>query len=81
MTRNIIFDRTVSLKGKGLYFVLKELIDEDACSLECVKQCTSNGTESIRSALKELENTGYLKKERVNGDGGKIRYEYSLDER
>lgn len=69
----VLSDTSLSWKAKGLFIYLWEQDDEqELCETEIVKRST-NGLSSIRSGLKELEQQGYLKRQRVRNEQGKFK--------
>ena len=75
--RNSIFkDKTLSIKAKGLACQLLSLPPTWDYSVKGLVALSSDGEASIRSALSELEEHGYLRREQNRADGkfGKSRY-------
>ena len=68
-----IKNKNISLKAKGLYFLLKDMIDnEEVISLATIcENCTDKET-SLRSAILELIDNGYLERNMVR-EKGKIK--------
>ena len=67
-----IRDVTISLKAKGIMLILLSLPDDWVFTEPwLVSQC-SDGITAVRSALGELENHGYLHRERVRGESGTL---------
>lgn len=61
--RNPLQDNALSLKAKGVYVYLKKYASKKTSSRELAKQ-NRDGRDSILAALKELEDHGYLRRER-----------------
>ncbi len=84
---NIINDKTISLKAKGIYLFLVSKPDNWHFSVDRISSQNSDGEASVKSALKELENKRFLKRVQVNkrgifGENYYIVYDepYPLDE-
>ncbi len=69
-------DKSLSLKAKGLLCQLLSLPDNWNFSETGLTKVVSDGRDSIRSAIKELEGAGYLHRERIREKGkmGKMIY-------
>lgn len=65
-------DPALSLKTKGLMAVLLGLPEDWRYSISGLAQICGTGKETIRSALRELEEAGYLQREQTHGEGGKF---------
>ena len=76
ITNSIFMDKSLSLKAKGLLCQLLSLPDSWNFSETGLTKVVSDGRDSIRSAIKELEGAGYLHRERVREKGkmGKMIY-------
>lgn len=73
-------EKEMSLKAKGLLTLMLSLPDEWDYSINgLVAICKENQT-SVRSALNELEQFGYLIRQRKQDDKGKFCYEYNIYE-
>jgi hypothetical protein len=71
---------TISLKAKGLYAYIQSKPDGWEFSSERIANDHSDGRDGIRSALKELEQNGYLIREKVRTQSGKFEMNYLLCE-
>lgn len=67
----------ISLKAKGMLCMLMSLNDWNY-NMPALKDVCCEGIKAIRSALKELESFGYLRRERIHGKDGKIEYTYYI---
>ncbi len=75
-------ERGMSLKAKGLLSLMLALPDGWACSVSGLVELSSDGRESVTTALKELERFGYLKRERQMTEDGKFAgYDYTVREK
>ena len=75
-------ERGMSLKAKGLLSLMLALPDGWACSVSGLVELSSDGRESVTTALKELERFGYLKRERQMTEDGKFAgYDYIVYEK
>ena len=75
-----IRDKNLSLKALGLYVKMMSLPPEWNYSVAGLAAICKEGMSSIRSALKELEQAGYLTRDRKNNEKGYFVYEYTLRE-
>lgn len=69
----VVKNKDISLKAKGLYFLLKDMIDnEEVISLATIcENCTDKET-SLRGAIQELIDNGYLERNMIR-EKGKIK--------
>ena len=68
-----IKNKNISLKAKGLYFLLKDMIDnEEAISLATICENWTDKETSLRSAIQKLIDNGYLERNMVR-EKGKIK--------
>ena len=75
---NIFKDRELSLKAKGIYFMIKCLNDNgEKVTQPILASMTSTGEKSIATGIKELKDKGYLVIDRVNINGVFV-YNYKL---
>ena len=65
-------DRNLSLKAKGVMSFMLSLPDTWDFSMEGLAICSKDGVDSVRSALKELEDSGYLVRSRARDEKGKV---------
>ena len=78
---NAIFkDYRLSFKAKGLLCQMLSLPDGWEYSVEGLARLTSDGTSAITSGLKELEDAGYFRRERVRKDNRLAGIEYIISE-
>lgn len=73
-------DKELSLKAKGLLSIMLSLPDGWNFSTQGLTTLSSDGETAIRSALKELEQKGYLKRNKVRVNGKIIDWEYVVYE-
>ena len=73
-------DKNLSLKGKGLYALIQSYITIDNFTLykDTLKSVCKEGSDGFDSAWRELKKQGYLKQYKMQGERGKICYEYEL---
>ena len=81
VTNDIFFEKTLSLKAKGLYCLMQSLADGWRFSIAGLAGTSSDGKAAVRSAVHELERAGYLRREvvRVSGKIAGSNY-YLMDE-
>lgn len=75
-----IRDKNLSLKAIGLLTIILSLLDDWDFSLNGLVKIRKEGIDAIRSAIRELEDKGYLQKTAIrneNGRFGKTEYEVS----
>ena len=74
----IFEDKDLTLKAKGIYFMIKCLNEEgEKVTQPILASMTSTGEKSLSTGIKELKEKGYLKIERKNIDGIFV-YSYNL---
>lgn len=76
---NILRDKTISLKAKGLLCLVMGLPDDWKFSLNGLSSICKEGVEAIKTAMDELEKNGYLIRNRTR-DCGKYNTEYDFFE-
>ena len=74
-------DKRLSLKSKGLLTVMLGLPNDWNYSLDGLTSICREGIKSIRSAIKELQNNGYLIVEKKQDHNGQFIYEYNIYEK
>ena len=75
---NIFEDRELSLKAKGIYFMIKCLNDNgEKVTQPILASMTSTGEKSIATGIKELKDKGYLVIDKININGVFV-YNYKL---
>lgn len=69
----VVRNKSISLKAKGLYFLLKDMIEyNEVVSLATIcENCTDKET-SLRGAIQELIDNGYLERNMIR-EKGKIK--------
>lgn len=73
-------DKELSLKAKGLLSIMLSLPDGWNFSTQGLAMLSSDGETAIRSTLKELEQNGYLKRNKVRINGKIVDWEYVVYE-
>lgn len=68
--KKIFTDNTISYKSLGLYFAIESLANsgKDISVKELINMST-DGERLVRSALNELIEKGYVKRETIRGEG------------
>ncbi|MGL5765612.1 MAG: hypothetical protein ACRCX8_08230 [Sarcina sp.] len=75
---NIYKDRSLSLKAKGIYFMIKTLNEAgEKVTRQRIESMTCTGSKSISTGINELKVKGYLEIKKIN-EAGTFRYEYNL---
>ena len=80
MNNKFLREREMSLKAKGLLALCLSLPETWEYSINGLVSICKESQTSMRSALKELEKFGYLKRNRLKDDKGMFYYEYVLYE-
>ena len=65
-------DTRLSLKAIGLFSIILSLPPEWDFSIAGLAAITKDGIATVRAALNELEANGYLTRQRVRGEDGKL---------
>lgn len=65
-------EKKMSLKSKGLLSLMLSLPEDWDYSINGLAALSSDGVSSVRTALKELEEFGYLRRESIRDENGKI---------
>ena len=74
----LLNDKTISLKAKGLFAYIQSKPDDWDFSVERIANSLLEGVESIRNTIQELEKKGYLTRKKVHLGQGKFDTEYVL---
>lgn len=80
MSNQFLRNKEMSLKSKGLLAMCLALPDDWEYSINGLCAICKESQTSVRSALKELETFGHLKRERKQNDLGQFVYEYVIYE-
>ena len=80
MSNRFLRNKEMSLKAKGLLALCLALPDDWEYSINGLCAICKESQTSIRSALKELETNGHLKRERKQNEKGQFIYEYVIYE-
>ena len=81
VNKDFIHDNNLSWKAKGvLLYLLSRPDDWQIYEIELTKH-SSDGRDSLRTGIKELEEVGYIQRKRLRDDKGHFReYEYKVFE-
>ena len=80
MNNKFLREKRMSLKAKGLLALCLALPEDWNYSINGLCAICKESQTSIRSALKELETFGHLKRERKQNEKGQFIYEYVIYE-
>jgi len=80
MSNDHLRNKNLSLKAKGLLSMMLSLPDDWDYSVEGLVAISQESTTSIRGILKELEDNGYLVRERAQNEKGQFEYIYNIYE-
>lgn len=82
MSNHHLRNKALSLKAKGLLSLMLSLPDTWDYTLKGLASICSEGIDAIRTAVKELEQHGYIVRKQLRGENGRIRdMEYIIYER
>ena len=73
MSNHHLQDGNLSLKAKGLLSMMLSLPEDWVYSVEGLVSLCKEGRDAVRSALTELEDTGYMVRGRTRDEHGKLR--------
>lgn len=72
-------DTELSLKAKGLFALMLDIRDKCTtagrpwyCTIQKLAARNSDGTGSVSKALRELEDAGYVERQRIYNDEGRL---------
>lgn len=65
-------DKRLSAKAMGVLAFMLSCSDEWDYSINGIAKCVSDGESAVRTAIKELEKYGYVRRERVKGKSGNL---------
>ena len=71
-------DKNISLKAKGLLCYLFSIENGEQYTIDKLRKNNKDGLESIRYALRELEQAGYLVRTRFQAEDGYFDYYYDI---
>ena len=72
LSNKLLQDKRLSFKAKGLLAFMLSLPPDWDYSIEGLAYCAKDGKNSIRTALNELKECGYLVMERARDDKGRL---------
>ncbi|MCI8646065.1 MAG: helix-turn-helix domain-containing protein [Firmicutes bacterium] len=82
MSNHHLRNKELSLKAKGLLSLMLSLPDTWDYTLKGLASICSEGIDAIRTAVKELEQHGYIVRKQLRGENGRIKdMEYIIYER
>ena len=82
ISNSIFSDSNISLKAKGILALMLSLPESWNFSIGGIAYKCKESRQSISSAIRELERTGYLKRKMIHGATGRIiRMEYEIYEK
>lgn len=79
LCNNVLYDKNISLKAKGLYVYIQSRGEYFNFSAERIAQDNKDGIDAIRKALIELEKFGYLQRIRRKDSRGFFVIDYILN--
>lgn len=81
MANHHLRNKTLSLKAKGLLSLMLSLPEDWDYTVKGLAYICKDGIDSINGAIKELETTGYMHRQRVRNDRGQLTTtEYTIRE-
>ena len=72
-----IRDKSLGLTARGLLLTMLSMSDSFSFSIKGLASIVPDGETKVSSALKELERCGYLRRQRIFADKGKLRQNHS----
>lgn len=75
---SLLNDTNITFKAKGVYAYIQSKPEAWDFSVERISCQTKEGLTSVRMALKELEDAGYLIREKYRNNRGHLCYSYQL---
>lgn len=79
--RTTVNDSRLSFRARGVLMWLLDKPDEWRADARTIAQAGSEGRDAVRAALAELEEHGYLVRNKYRGDGGRWVTEHTVYER
>lgn len=76
MNKELLKDNRLSWKAKGLYCYLSTVKKSEKITIAKLVKVSKDGSDSVRSALKELVKAGYLSTGSVRNEKGQFDYYY-----
>ena len=76
----LLNDSGLSLKAKGLYVYMQSKPDEWVFSLDRIASQNKDGKDSVRNAIKELADAGYLTRKKMFKDSKGVFSHYKISE-
>jgi len=77
--KNMLFDRTLSLKAKGLGAILESYSNDFDVNMKSIELSNPDGLKAIRGAIKELEDGYYLFRFQIRENGGLFTTVWAFD--
>lgn len=77
-SNDVLANEKLSFKAKGLHGYLCSKPDGWQFYSSEIEKNGTDGSDSIRSGLKELEDAGYLRRTKHHGDGGRICWDWEV---
>ena len=74
----LLRDKTLSLKAKGLMAVMLDLPGNFYMTVDTLSQHTGQGRDAVGSAVRELEQKGYLERNKLRDKQRFSRIEYTI---
>ena len=80
VSNNILRDKTINLKVKGLYALIQSYLSIENFTLykSTLQKACSEGEVSFENTWRLLKESGYLIQYKLNNQDGKFYYEYEL---
>lgn len=79
--RAALNDRRLSYRARGILAYLLDKPDDWKTNADSIAAAGNEGREAVRTALKELESVGYLKRRKWRGEKGQWESEWTVLER
>src|SRR5690606_38416389 len=76
--KNMLSDSNISWKAKGILSYLLSKPDEWITYVADIEKRSTDGKDSVRSGMKELEDAGYIERKRIREKGRFKGWEYHV---
>ena len=81
LQKTVLQDENLSWKAKGLHCYLMQLPSDWQINVADLSNRSKDGRDATASALSELQKAGYIKRTKINDEGGKFAgYDYEVHE-
>jgi predicted transcriptional regulator len=68
----VLVDTTLSFRARGIAGYLLQLRGPGHATIQAITNAGTEGRDAVRSALRELEDAGYITRQRTQDDSGRM---------